>query len=64
LEVVLLLLGTKVKFIKIMTLSPELPGSIPLIKSLHQNGTVVSLGHSLATEGNRIIVEIGKPSMF
>ncbi|MCD6232699.1 N-acetylglucosamine-6-phosphate deacetylase [Candidatus Aerophobetes bacterium] len=38
--------------LKIMTLSPELPGSIPLIKSLRQNGTVVSLGHSLATEND------------
>jgi len=36
--------------LKIMTLSPELPGSIPLIKSLYENGTIVSLGHSLATE--------------
>ena len=38
------------KALKIMTLSPELPGSIPLIKSLCENGTVVSLGHSMATE--------------
>jgi len=38
--------------LKIMTLSPELPGSIPLIKSLCENETVVSLGHSMATEGD------------
>ena len=38
------------KVLKIMTLSPELPGSIPLIKSLCENGTIVSLEHSLATE--------------
>jgi len=38
------------KYLKIMTLSPELPGSIDLIKSLRKNKTVVSIGHSMATE--------------
>ena len=36
--------------LKIMTLSPELPGSIGLIKSLRKNNTVASLGHSMAKE--------------
>lgn len=35
--------------LKLMTLSPELPRAISLIKALHKNGTVVSLGHSMAT---------------
>lgn len=38
------------KDLRIMTLSPELPGSIDLISSLGKNGTVVSLGHSMAKE--------------
>ncbi len=38
------------KYLKMMTLSPELSGSIDLIKSLCKNGTVVSIGHSMATE--------------
>jgi len=38
------------KYLKIMTLSPELTGSIDLIKSLRKNGTVASIGHSMATE--------------
>ena len=38
------------KYLKIMTLSPELTGSIDLIKSLRKNGTVASIGHSTATE--------------
>ncbi len=40
------------KDLKLMTLSPELPGSIDLISSLGKNGTVVSLGHSIAKEDN------------
>lgn len=40
------------KDLRIMTLSPELPGSIDLISLLHKNGTVVSLGHSMAKEND------------
>ncbi len=48
------------KNLRIMTLSPELPGSIDLISSLHKNGTVVSLGHSTAKEKDlREAIEAG-----
>ncbi len=40
------------KDLRIMTLSPELPDVIDLIKFLHRNGTVVSLGHSMAKEND------------
>lgn len=40
------------KDLTIMTLSPELPGSIDLISLLSKNGTVVSLGHSMAKEND------------
>jgi len=36
--------------LKIMTLSPELPGSDEVIKLLRSNNIIASLGHSLATE--------------
>lgn len=39
-------------FLRIMTLSPELPDAIDLIKFLRRNGTVVSLGHSMAKEND------------
>ena len=35
--------------LKLMTLSPELVGSEPVIRLLHESGVVVSAGHSLAT---------------
>lgn len=35
--------------IKLMTLAPELPGALPLIKHLNQNGVQISIGHSAAT---------------
>ena len=38
------------KDLRIMTLSPELPGAIDLISSLGKNETVASLGHSIAKE--------------
>lgn len=44
------LIRTAGKDLRMMTLSPELPGSIDLISSLHKNGTVVSIGHSMARE--------------
>lgn len=48
------------KYLKIMTLSPELPGSIDLIKALCKNGTVASLGHSaVAEEDLRKTMEAG-----
>ena len=36
--------------LKLMTLSPELPGSEDLIRLLRRHGTVVSIGHSRANE--------------
>ncbi len=44
------LIRTAGKDLRMMTLSPELPGSVDLISSLHKNGTVVSVGHSTARE--------------
>lgn len=40
----------KLGFVKMITLAPELPGAIDLIKFLVDQGVVVSLGHSNATE--------------
>lgn len=54
------LIGAAGEHLKIMTLSPELPGSIGLIESLHRNGTVISLGHSLVKEDDlRKAIEAG-----
>jgi len=35
--------------LKMMTIAPELPGSIDIIKALVESGTIASLGHSKAT---------------
>lgn len=35
--------------IKLITLAPELPGSLPLIKYLNKHGVQISIGHSAAT---------------
>lgn len=35
--------------IKIVTLAPELPGILPLIKELRKSGVIVSIGHTNAT---------------
>ncbi len=43
-------MGVAGKDLRIMTVSPELPGAIDLIRFLRRNGTVVSLGHSMAKE--------------
>lgn len=46
--------------VKIMTLSPELPGSIELMRFLEANGVVSSVGHSKATEdGMKEAIEAG-----
>ncbi len=42
--------------LKMMTLSPELPGSPDLIRALRENGTVASLGHSAATALSNVAV--------
>jgi len=36
--------------LRLMTLSPELPGSASLVKMLREHGVVASIGHSRATE--------------
>lgn len=46
------LIGVAGKDLRIMTLSPELPDAIDLIKFLRRNGTIVSLGHSMAKEND------------
>ena len=54
------LIRTAGKDLRMMTLSPELPGSIDLISSLSKNGTVVSIGHSIAKEKDlRKAIEAG-----
>lgn len=46
--------------IKIVTLAPELPGAIPCIKTLHQMGIIVSIGHTDATyEQTHTAIEAG-----
>ncbi len=35
--------------LKIMTIAPELKGALPLIRLLHKNGIIASIGHSDAT---------------
>lgn len=35
--------------LKMMTIAPELPGSLPIIRSLVESGTVASFGHSSAS---------------
>ncbi|GMH91769.1 hypothetical protein TrVE_jg2866 [Triparma verrucosa] len=43
------MVGEKWKEVKIVTLAPELPNSLNLIKSLSDNGIVPSVGHSSST---------------
>jgi N-acetylglucosamine-6-phosphate deacetylase len=37
--------------VRVVTIAPELPGSLPLIESLVRRGVVVSMGHSAASYG-------------
>ena len=40
------------KLVAVMTLAPESPGALPLIRALKKNGTIISGGHTNATESD------------
>lgn len=42
-------LGDNLNAVKVVTLAPEMPGALELIRFLSNNGTIASIGHSNAT---------------